>query len=93
MKYRKKPIEVEAFQWNGNFTDLIKWTKSTPLRGSYNFEHKKGFFGKNSLLIKTNKGSMKAALGDWIIKGINNEYYPVRPDIFRQTYEKIHEGF
>lgn len=89
MKCRKKPLEVEAFKWNGNINELLKWANTTPLRGSYSFEHKKGFFGKNELLIKTNKGNMKAKIGDYIIKGIKNEFYPVKPEIFRDTYEII----
>lgn len=91
MKARKKPIEVDVYQWTGNFKELVKWANTTPLRGSYNFEHKTGWFGKNVLLIKTNKGNMSAKLNDWIIKGIKNEFYPVKPDIFRDTYEIIED--
>lgn len=92
MKYRKKPLEVDAFCWKGNFSELLKWIKASPLKGSYTFKQKKGWFGGNYLLIKTNKGSMKAKLNDWIIKGIKGEYYPVPPDIFVSTYEKINEA-
>lgn len=89
MKYRKKPIEVEAFQWNGNMNELLKWANSTQLLSTYSFKQKTGFFGYNVLEIKTNKGKMTAALGDIIIKGIRGEFYPVKPDIFRDTYERI----
>lgn len=89
MKYRKKPIDVEVFQWNGNLDDLVKWARSV-VRSSYqfNFAHVKGWFGKNELIIRTNKGKMKAAIGDYIIRGIENEFYPVKPDIFKKTYEQ-----
>ena len=40
-------------------------------------------------LIKTLEGNMKANVGDWIIKGINDELYPCKPDIFNKTYEKV----
>lgn len=89
MRCRKKPLEVEAYQWNGNLQELIKWAKSTPLKGSYTFEHKKGWFGKDVLLIKTNKGNMTAKRGDYVIKGIKGEFYPVNSTIFKDTYDII----
>lgn len=89
MKFRKKPIEVEAYEWTGNFQELIKWANTTQLIGSYNFKHVTGWFGRDVLVIGTNKGKMTAAKGDWIIKGIRGEFYPVKPDIFKYTYEKV----
>lgn len=88
-RYRKKPLEVNAFHWTGDFNQLMKWAKSVRLGGTYTFEHKTGFFSGNVLLIKTIKGNMKAKVGDWIIKGIKGEFYPVSNEIFKDTYEKI----
>ena len=41
------------------------------------------------LFVRTLEGNMKAEVGDWIIKGINGELYPCKPDIFDKTYEKV----
>ncbi len=57
MKYRKKPVVVEAVRWNGN-----------------NY-----------------KGDMIAKKGDYIIKGVQGEFYPCKPDIFAETYEEVEE--
>ena len=85
--YRKKPIEVEAIQFDGNNGWYIEqWSKrevfSSPVleptddnpTGSY-------------LQIKTLEGTMTADVGDWIIKGIQGEFYPCKPDIFEETYD------
>ena len=45
--------------------------------------------GNRSLFIKTLEGDHEARLGDMIIKGVQGEYYPCKPDIFKQTYEKV----
>lgn len=84
MKYRKKPIIIEAVQWNGeNVGDIMNLAYSTfrPLE----FEH------NGSVKINTLEGVMKANVGDYIIKGVKGEIYPCKPDIFEQTYEQIGE--
>lgn len=82
-KYRKKPVVVEAIQYTGdNATEISNWTKQ--LSSERYIEE-----GPDYLLIQTLEGTMKAIPGDFIIKGVKNEYYPCKPDIFEQTYEKI----
>lgn len=87
-KYRKKPIEVEAFQLGVD--SMPKWfinkvnDKETLL-----YECVK--FNKYKCLIKTLEGTMKAEHGDYIIKGIAGEIYPCKPEIFEKTYEKVEE--
>jgi len=79
MQYRKKPIVIEAIQWTGKMTDL------EPL-GSY----ERGVsqeLTSDTLQIETLEGVMTANVGDFIIKGINGELYPCKPDIFNKTYE------
>ena len=89
MKYRKKPVVIEAFQWkrltgcDGEITpippiphDLLKLKKRYVL------------FGKRSWWIKTLEGDHKISDGDYIIRGVKGEYYPCKPDIFEETYEK-----
>lgn len=79
-KYRKRPIVIEAVQWTGNNINLID-----EFIGSM-----KGYQYKNGVLyIKSLEGKMKASIGDYIIKGVNGEFYPCKPDIFKKTYDFI----
>lgn len=84
MKYRKKPVVIEAVQWRGdNITEVMK------LAGGGEYED--DFLATGDLTIKTLEGDMKASLNDWIIKGIRGELYPCKPDIFDATYEPVEE--
>lgn len=81
-KYRKKPIEIDAVQWTGdNLAELRK------LEG-FNAAHT--CFG-GRLNIKTYEGVMHASVGDYIIKGVQGEFYPCKPEIFERTYEEVIE--
>lgn len=80
MKYRKKPVVIDAVRWNGeNFGDVVA------LGGD---PHRHIFTTGDFLNIETLEGTMLANLGDWIIKGVKGELYPCKPDIFEATYEK-----
>ncbi|UAK17565.1 PGDYG domain-containing protein [Sporolactobacillus terrae] len=88
-KYRKKPIVVEAVQMTLNNIDkLLDFMNIGEDERSVIWEHvidmKKPF-----LVIETLEGDMKANVGDYIIKGVNGEYYPCKPDIFEKTYEPV----
>ncbi len=86
-KFRKKPIEVEAIQWTGkNFEEIQSFVSWEPLE--FNI-HPKAVYGdeRTNLIIPTLEGEMKAPRGWWIIKGIEGEFYPCKPDIFEKTYE------
>jgi hypothetical protein len=79
MKYRKKPVVIEAIQFNGN-----------------NQVELKSFVGRDLLLysngivaIHTLEGEMKVSIDDYVIKGVNGEFYPCKPDIFEKTYEEV----
>jgi hypothetical protein len=80
MKYRKKPVVIEAIQWTGeNTSDIDTFTNS-------NFvEVTRG--GIKMLEIYTLEGVMKAHINDYIIKGVQGEFYPCKPKIFEETYE------
>ncbi|WP_449456129.1 hypothetical protein [Streptococcus suis] len=79
MKYRKKPVVVEAVKWNGeNHLDITQFTISAIQFDSF-----------GTLWINTLEGNMKAEKGDYIIKGVQGEFYPCKPDIFEQTYEEV----
>lgn len=81
MKFRKKPVVIDAIQWTGNnFDQIRKEFGKAPI-----VEVK----AKQSLIIDTMEGIITASKGDWIIKGVNGEYYPCKPDIFDKTYEKV----
>ena len=86
MKYRKKPIVIEAIQWTGdNFNEIRKFCPIIKIPWS---ESKKS---KGIINIPTLEGTHGAERGDWIIKGVRGEFYPCKPDIFEATYEKVEE--
>ncbi|AYN57470.1 hypothetical protein HOU47_gp64 [Arthrobacter phage Constance] len=84
-KFRKKPVVIEAVKYDrGNGGPIAKWCG-----GRENFEAKASDPTDVAewIDIPTLEGVMKASLGDWIIKGVNGEFYPCKPDIFAATYE------
>ena len=86
MKYRKKPVIIEAYKFTGhgkNVDFIEKWSEgSCYIRGTkLPPEHRE-------LEISTLEGTMRAKVGDYIIKGIQGEFYPCKPDIFELTYEQ-----
>ena len=92
-KYRKKPVEIEAIQWTGDNDEEIE---NFIIGTSYYFTNTS--FGSATiaivsrfLVIKTLEGEIAASIDDYIIKGVNGEYYPCKPDIFEKTYEKVEE--
>jgi hypothetical protein len=86
MKYRKKPIVIEAWQWLGrNIMDARLFCNQRCLP-QFHMGARNGITG---LIIPTLEGDMVAQCEDWIIKGVKGEYYPCLPDIFAQTYEKV----
>jgi hypothetical protein len=84
-KFRKKPVQIEAMQLIddlGNHLAVAEWIRSgggavtVPAVNPY-------------LLIDTLEGQMRADIGDWIIRGVQGEHYPCKPDIFEATYEPV----
>lgn len=83
MKFRKKPVVIEAVLWNGTqVSEVTEWI-SDALHNDTIMR-----FG-DKVVIKTLEGNMIADPGDYIIKGVKGELYPCKPDIFEQTYEPI----
>ena len=79
MKYRKKPVMVEAVCWSGNnYKEVIDFA-----------ENKICFDALGNIWITTLEGDMIAKKGDYIIKGVQGEFYPCKPDIFAETYEEV----
>lgn len=79
MKFRKKPVVIEALQYTPETFNLVRQFvgNDTPL-------HR---LGDDKIGIPTLEGVMYASPGDFIIKGVNGEFYPCKPDIFEETYE------
>jgi hypothetical protein len=86
MKFRKKPVVVEAKRFDMRPLDqqelLADWCRGR-LRGT------KLDAEERVIQIDTREGEMEASFGDWIIKGVKGEFYPCKPDIFELTYEAV----
>ncbi len=87
MKFRKKPVIVEAKLYNGeNAAEIWAWMgKEYPQPFVQSLKE----FLEDTLTIKTLEGDLTAQVGDWIIRGIKGEFYPCKPDIFEATYEAV----
>jgi len=79
MRFRKKPVVVDAVRFNGTNHDEI---------ADFCAPHPVNVGGGYTLLIPTLEGLMTANKGDWIIKGVKGEFYPCKPEIFEATYER-----
>ena len=83
-KFRKKPVVIEATQWNGEYNSIKEMfpviNAISPTTINYD---------KSEIIIHTLEGDVTASIGDWIIKGVKGEVYPCKPDIFEATYEEV----
>lgn len=92
--YRKKPVEVEVIKLEDDDKSIID-----ALNFIFNIGIKAGYDGTKLTLkdirrdggieIETLDGTMLASFGDYIIKGVNGEFYPCKPDIFEKTYDLV----
>lgn len=90
MKYRKKPVVIEAFKFYVD--DIPDWFMdkvSTNEITIHNCDYSRYGIDEAYCLINTLEGVMKGDGGDYIIRGIDGEIYPCKPDIFAKTYEKV----
>lgn len=100
-RFRKKPVEIDAMQFGGTTEEahaLYQWVEANT-QGSFDpladevpasgvsIDPATGF-----LLIATLEGVMQAKPGDWIIRGVQGEFYPCKDEIFRATYEPVGQG-
>ena len=84
MRFRKKPVEIEAVKFDGwNWAECYQFMSDEVLVFPQVLEE------REHIEIKTLEGTMTASRGDWIIKGVNGEFYPCKPDIFAKTYELV----
>lgn len=77
-EYRKKPVVISAVQFTDNADEIIEWADGAISKTEY----------PTVLKIETLEGDVKAHVGDWIIKGVEDEFYPCAPSIFEATYEE-----
>jgi hypothetical protein len=98
MKFRKKPVVIEAFQMtkerrlsNHDWPHWLHeaWNKNWPEAGSVSCEDYPTSDGTDRLVISTLEGVHTVGWDDWIIRGVQGELYPCKPDIFEVTYEKV----
>lgn len=87
MKYRKKPVEVEAVKFVPGEM-LVDWLCNAVLEDRIDIYH---MDDTSCMYIKTLEGIMVAREGDYIIRGVKGEIYPCKPDIFEATYELVGE--
>ena len=87
MKFRKKPVVIEAVKYQSELGNnrIMNWL------AQQDANVKGWLFHDNEITISTLEGDMKVSDGDWIIKGVNGEFYPCKPDIFEKTYEPVEE--
>lgn len=83
-KYRKKPVVIEAILFNGELAPLVKFLP----RQCWDYRER-GAIDSPIVLIDTLEGTMQANVGDYIIKGVQGEYYSCKPDIFHMTYDEV----
>lgn len=96
MKYRKKPVVIEAFKLNARglvgadwFWDAVSSNDIITHDFGKFYDGPNVYDGPAWCEIKTLEGTMIARAGDYIIRGVNGEIYPCKPDIFEKTYEAI----
>ena len=85
MKYRKKPVVIEAIQYTGNNYEEIRDFVGKILKVT----HITPYIPK--LIIETLEGDHIVSVNDFVIKGVHGEFYACKPDIFRETYEEVFE--
>lgn len=85
-KFRKKPVVIEAIQFFDQPEEIIA---IQDFMGNIDLVLDYKDVDDPKLKIETLEGTMNASLGDWIIKGVNGEFYPCKSDIFEKTYEQV----
>lgn len=93
MTYRKKPIEIEAFQYDGDLKGkdgyyVPDWAVDAFELGVMYYASRSDNEPPCELFIKTLEGDHHVSVGDFVVQGIQGELYPCKPDIFEATYEK-----
>ena len=99
MQYRKKPVVIDAFKYEGDLKNadgsycVPEWAVAAFEAGimHHGYKFKDVDFAELGLFIDTLEGTHHVSVGDYVIRGVNGELYPCKPDIFEKTYEKVEE--
>ena len=97
MKFRKKPVIVEAFKYDGDLKDrnglfyVPFWAQEAYKKGIMYYGAETCDLPPCELYIETLEGTHHVSVGDYVIQGVNGELYPCKPDIFEKTYEEVKE--
>jgi hypothetical protein len=89
MKFRKKPVVIEAHRYDGtlgNAAALVLWASA---RASDDYTTIVHMTEGGDLAVQTLEGLMTANAGDWLIRGVKGEFYFCKPDIFEATYDEV----
>ncbi|HYF53208.1 MAG TPA: hypothetical protein VEA41_03010 [Salinarimonas sp.] len=93
MKFRKKPVVIEALQFDGSLgsvQEICDWANPDADEPWVDYvlqpdvDHR-----PHDVMIHTLEGEMSVSVGDWVIKGVKGEFYPIKEEIFRETYEPV----
>ncbi|GAA3330645.1 hypothetical protein HP467_07275 [Curtobacterium albidum] len=90
--FRKKPVEIEAQQYTDakSGSEIIQRILDADGSASLHcVDPDEQDHGGHTIRIRTLEGDMHASLGDWVIRGVQGEFYPCKPDIFAETYEPV----
>lgn len=88
MKFQKKPVVIEAKQFNSivDYIEIVAWMKESGDTSALADEVR---YATPLMLLSTLEGTMAANPGDWIIRGVNGEFYPCKPGIFAKSYDPV----
>lgn len=84
-QYRKKPVVIDAIQFVDESDVILKISDWVGDEIAVNYNDPENPY----LKIETLEGTMRADVGDYVIKGVNGEFYPCKPDIFIKTYDEV----
>ena len=87
--YRKKPVVIEAMQWDGSYSGMETIQARWPELNTAGLTHRPHHRTVQMWSIATLEGQHIVSVGDYIIKGVKGEFYPCKPDIFEMTYEVV----
>lgn len=92
VKFRKKPVEIEAWPVSDVLTAISHdWAALPPAVAAAYEAHVLVAPTATGITIKTLEGDMLARAGEWLIQGVQGEFYPCKPDIFAATYEPVRQ--
>lgn len=89
MKFRKKPVVIEATNWDGTYNAMLEIKAMFPEMKTLSTEYHDGRNEVYRWKIETLEGGHYVSKGDWVIKGVKGEFYPCKPDIFVMTYDLV----